>query len=115
GLGGLALDPADVSAALAALRTHLDAPSTQTADLVLVIAAMAAIGNGEERPALISHLLLAHADDDLGNDAAWSQAIAHALHDHAGPAERELLRHVASDPRTRPALAHALAEILAGD
>ncbi|HEY6037102.1 MAG TPA: PQQ-binding-like beta-propeller repeat protein, partial [Kofleriaceae bacterium] len=75
GLGGAKLDPAAVTAALAALESHLDAPTTQVADLVFVIDAMAAIGGGKERPALGSHLLLYHADDDLGSDPAWGKAI----------------------------------------
>jgi hypothetical protein len=115
GLAGLPLPPTEVTAALAALRTHLDAPSTQSTDLVLVIGAMAAIGGGAERPALVAHLLLNHADDDLGGDAAWSQAIVHALHEHGGSAERELLRQVASDPRTKPVLSHAIEDAIAAD
>ena len=105
GLAGAPLEPRQVSEALAALQSHLDAPGTATPDLVLVIAAMAAIGGGAERPALASHLLLYHADDDLGGDAGWDQAIVHALELHGGPGEHELLRYVASDPRTMPALA----------
>ncbi|MGE5181083.1 MAG: PQQ-binding-like beta-propeller repeat protein [Acidobacteriota bacterium] len=112
GLGGSKLDPKDVASALAALRVHLEAPTTQTPDLVQVIAAMAAIGGGSERPALASHLLLYHADDDLGGDLAWVQAIVHALQTHGGPGERELLRQVAEDPRTKPPLAAAIQSVL---
>src|SRR5262249_2600342 len=115
GLGGAKLDPAAVTAALAALQYHLDAPTTQTADLVFVIDAMAAIGGGAERGALGSHLLLYHADDDLAADAAWTQAIVHALEDHGGPAERELLRAVAADPRTKPTLATAIHDALVSE
>jgi hypothetical protein len=105
GLGGAKLDPAIVAAALVALQSHLDAPSTQVPDLVLVIDAMAAIGGGTERPALASHLLLYHAEDTLGADPAWQKAIVTALSVHGGPGERELLRQVAADPRTKPGLA----------
>src|SRR5262249_1635024 len=70
GLAGANVPPAQAQAALAALRSHLDAPSTPTDDLPLVIDAMAAIGSGAERAALDSHLLLYHADD-LAGDAAW--------------------------------------------
>ncbi|HUJ57389.1 MAG TPA: hypothetical protein VLX92_02820, partial [Kofleriaceae bacterium] len=115
GLAGKKLDPATVPGALAALRSHLDAPSTATPDLVLVIAAMAAIGGGAERAALSSHLLMYHADDDVGGDAAWDKAIVRALHDRAGPAEHELLRAVAADPRTRPGLVSAINDALASD
>jgi hypothetical protein len=115
GLGGAKLDPAAVNATLAALRSHLDAPTTQVADLVFVIDAMAAIGGGKERPALGSHLLLYHADDDLGGDAAWDRAIVIALENHGGPGERELLRQVAADPRTKPDLVAVIRDALAND
>jgi HEAT repeat protein len=112
GLGGTKLDPKEVEPALAALRSHLDAPTTQTPDLVLVIQAMAAIGEGAERPALASHLLLYHADDDLGGDPLWAKTIATALASHGGPGERELLRQVAADPRTKPPVVDAIKEAL---
>jgi outer membrane protein assembly factor BamB len=115
GLGGAKLDPAQVTAALTALQGHLDAPTTQVPDLVMVIDAMAAIGGGAERAALGSHLLLYHADDELGADPAWETSIVHALEDHGGPAERELLRAVADDPRTRPGLVSAIHDALAND
>jgi hypothetical protein len=112
GLGGAKLDKQVVAAALVALQSHLDAPTTQVADLVLVIDAMAAIGGGSERAALGSHLLLYHADDELGADAAWAKSIVHALDDHGGPGERELLRQVAEDPRTKPTLVSAIRDAL---
>ena len=115
GLAGVTLPEHDRDAALAALRGQLDAPTAQSSDLVVVIAAMTAIGGGAEQPALASHLLLYHDDDDLGDDAAWCQAIVHALHDHGGAGERELLRQVASDPRTRPELSRAIHDAMAGD
>ncbi|MBS1117832.1 MAG: Basic proline-rich protein precursor [Deltaproteobacteria bacterium] len=115
GLGGLPLEPKAVAAALVALQRHLDAPSTATPDLVQVIAAMAAIGGGAERLALGSHLLLYHADDDLGADVSWQKAIVIALERKGGPAERELLRQVAADPRTRPSLATTIRDVLGPD
>jgi outer membrane protein assembly factor BamB len=115
GLGGAKLDPAAVSSALTALESHLDAPTTQVADLVPVIDAMAAIGGGAERAALASHLLLYHADDTLGADPSWGRAIVGALESHGGPAERELLRAVAADPRTRPGLVAIVREALTAD
>ncbi|MDB4954092.1 MAG: Basic proline-rich protein precursor [Myxococcales bacterium] len=113
GLAGVKLDPAVVAPALAALQSHLDAPSTQVPDLVLVIDAMAAIGGGAERPALGSHLLLYHADDDLGGDPAWDKAIVVALQNHGGPGERELLRQVAADKRTKPGLSSIIKDAAA--
>ncbi len=112
GLGGSKLDATLVATTLAALQTHLDAPSTQVADLVLVIDAMAAIGGGAERAALGSHLLLYHADDETGADPAWDRAIVKALGVHGGPGERELLRQVADDPRTKGNLVTTIHEAL---
>ena len=112
GLAGVAVDARLVAPALAALASHLDAPTTPAADLVTVIDAMSAIGNGTQLPALASHLLVYHCDDELGADAAWAVAIAVALTEHGGPAERELLRQVAADPRTKPTLASAIRDSL---
>jgi outer membrane protein assembly factor BamB len=113
GLRGSKLDPSEVKVALAALRSHLDAATTQTPDLVNVIEAMAAIGEGGERIALASHMLLYHADDDLGADQSWAKTITSALYTHGGPAEHEMLRQVASDPRTKEPLAAAIKDALA--
>jgi outer membrane protein assembly factor BamB len=110
GLGGT-IDPKERDAALAALQYHLEAPTTAIPDLVAVIDAMAAIGGGAERSALASHLLLYHDDDELAGSPAWSRAIVLAL-DKAGPAERELLRFVATDPRTKPTLMSSIRDTL---
>jgi hypothetical protein len=112
GLAGVALDPKQVDAALAALAYHLDAPSTQVPDLVAVIGAMDAIGNGAQLPALGSHLLVYHADDELAANGSWTKAIVDALVAHGGHAEHELLRQVAADPRTTPMLASAIRDTL---
>ena len=112
GLAGVALDARQVAVALAALASHLDAPTTQAVDLVAVIDAMSAIGGGAQLQILTSHLLLYHADEELGANAAWAKAIAIALAAHGGPAEREVLRQVAADPRTVPMLASAIRDSL---
>jgi PQQ-like domain len=111
-IGGLGeVDPKQRAGALAALQYHLDAATTAIPDLVAVIDAMAAVGGGAERAALASHLLLYHGDDEVAGSAAWSRAIVLAL-DKAGPAERELLRYVAADPRTKPTLVSAIRDAL---
>jgi outer membrane protein assembly factor BamB len=115
GLAGVPVDPGAAAPVLVALQGHLDAGTTPTPDLVHVIAAMAAIGGGAERPALSSHLLLYHADDDLGGDAAWAKAIVAALDHRDAPGERELLRQVGADPRTQPVLASAIKDALGAD
>ncbi len=111
GLAGIAVDRKAATEALAALGTHLDAPETATADLVWVIGAMSAIGGGEERLALGSHLLLYHADSELGADVGWQTAIVKALYGD-GIAAHELLRQVAADPRTQPTLADTIRGLL---
>ena len=117
GLGDpeLALDPKHVTAALAALELHLDAATTSSPELAWVIAAMAAIGHGAERHALTSHLLLYHADDDLGADAGWQKAIVTALATNASPSDRALLAYVAADPRTKPGLVTLIHDALGTD
>ncbi|MGN6104150.1 MAG: outer membrane protein assembly factor BamB family protein [Kofleriaceae bacterium] len=117
GLGGLPLDPAQVAAAVAALQRHLDAPHTAAPDLAQVIGALAALGGAPARAALGSHLLLYHADGELGGDPVWQKAIASALaaRGEPGPADRELLRYVAADPRSQPGLVTAIRDALAGD
>jgi outer membrane protein assembly factor BamB len=114
-LAGAKLDAKEVAPALAALQGHLEDPATQTPELVMVIRAMAAIGGGAERGALASHLLLYHADDDLGADATWQTAIVTAIDVHGGPGEHELLRQVAADPRTKQGLAAAIKDALVND
>ncbi|HEU0036808.1 MAG TPA: PQQ-binding-like beta-propeller repeat protein [Kofleriaceae bacterium] len=111
GLAGEKLDPKLRADALAALQLHLDAPSTDVPELVQVIAAMAAIGDGAEGPALASHLWLYHAADELGGDPTWQKAIATTLAG-VGPGEREHLRQVAADPRTKPGLTATIREVL---
>jgi hypothetical protein len=111
GLAGTQLDPKQVADALTALQAHLEAPTTSSGELAQVIGAMAAIGGGAERPVLASHLLLYHCDDNLGDDPAWQTAIVVAL-EKGGPAEREMLRYVAADPRSRPKLVAVIREQL---
>jgi outer membrane protein assembly factor BamB len=113
-LDGGVIDAGHAAAALAELQAHLDAPTTTTAELAQVIAAMAAIGGGAERLALGSHLLLYHADE-LGADPGWQRAIVTALAGKGGPGERTLLSRVAADPRTAPGLATAIRDALGRD
>lgn len=115
GLAGTKLDAKTVDEALEALQSHLEDPATAASDLALVIKAMAAIGEGKERSVLASHLLLYHADDELGVDVTWQKAIVDALSAKPGPAERTLLQQVAADPRTQPGLTAAINTALAND
>lgn len=113
GLAGTPIEDAHRAAAVAALVAHLEAPTTPVVDLVHVIAALAAIGDGRERGALGWHLVMYHADDELGGDVAWQKAIVGALA-RGGPPERAVLQQVAADPRTRPGLVAAIRDLGAG-
>ena len=115
GLAAVQLDPKQVTATLAALQEHLDAPTTASPDLVHVIAAMVAIGGGAERPALISHLLLYHADNDRGGDASWQKAIVGGLATRSSPQDRVALRYVARDARSEPGLVTMIQETIGPD
>lgn len=115
GLAGTELDPKQVALALVALQEHLDAPTTSSPELAHVIAAMVAIGGGVERPALASHLLLYHADDDRGADATWQKAIVGGLATKAGPRDRVVLRYVARDARSKPGLVTLIQESIGPD
>lgn len=106
-LGGQPLDAEAVTPALAALQAQLEAPTAAPAELAQIIAALAAIGRGAAREALASHLTLYRADD-LADDPAWQQAIVPAL---AGT-DRELLRRVAADARTKAGLTRAIRDAL---
>ncbi|MGE0869840.1 MAG: PQQ-binding-like beta-propeller repeat protein [Kofleriaceae bacterium] len=116
GLGSLSIDANHQEAAVVALQSHLDAAATPSPDLVQVIAAIAALGGDTARLALASHLWLYHADDDLGGNPAWQKAIVEALvAPTAGPAEREVLRQVAADPRSEPGLVALIRDVLTRD
>jgi outer membrane protein assembly factor BamB len=115
GLAGAKLEAKAVDEALAALQSHLEDPATAASDIALLIKAMTAIGGGKERLVLASHLLLYHADDELGVDVAWQKAIVDALSAKSGPADRTLLQQVAADPRTQPGLTAAIHTALAND
>jgi hypothetical protein len=115
GLRGTALQPAHVAPALTALQSHLEDPATSVPELIAIIEAMSAIGGGAERAPLSSHLLMYHADDDLGTDQNWQTAIVGAVGSSSGPMERELMRYLAADPRTKQGLVQALKETLAKD
>ncbi len=112
GLGGMRLDASHVTAALEALQSHLDAGTTAVPDLIGVIQAMSAIGGGAERHALTSHLLLYRADEEVGNDVTWAKVIVASIGVKGGPGDRELLRQVAADPRTRPPVVDAIRELV---
>jgi len=115
GLGGMNLDATHVTAALAALQSHLDTGATAVPDLVGVIQAMSAIGGGAERLTLSSHLLLYRADDEIGNDPTWAKTVVVAIGAKGGPAERELLRRVQGDARTRPPVVEAIRDLLGSE
>ena len=115
GLGGMNLDKTHVTAALAALQSHLEDPASAVPDLVGVIQAMVAIGSGAERLALTSHMLLYRADDEIGNDVTWAKVVVAAIGGKGGPAERDLLRQVAADSRTKGPVSEAIRDLLGSE
>ncbi|HEY4178468.1 MAG TPA: PQQ-binding-like beta-propeller repeat protein [Kofleriaceae bacterium] len=115
GLAETSVNSVDARHALAALEYHLEAPSTGIADLVLVMDAMTAVGGGEQKAPLESHLLLYHADDDRGGDPAWQKAIVSAIATHPTPVDRAVLRYVQADPRSKGGLAQQIQQALPAD
>jgi hypothetical protein len=61
---------------------------------------------------LISHLLLYRADDEVGGDTTWAKVVVASIGVKAQAPDRELLRQVAADPRTRPPVAEAIRDLI---
>lgn len=104
GEGAAAIDPAVRDRAVVALRGYLATPGVAVADLVDAIAAAVALGGPSVQLALAAHFALYHADDELGEDPSWQQAIVRAL-DPQQPTSRAVLEQAVRDPRTQPGLA----------
>lgn len=99
-LAGAELDPGARAAALDALLVQLEAPETSHAALIEIVGALAAIGDGRERPALRRQLLVYRADRDFAGDPKLVKAVVDALLAHGGAEDRETVAYVAEDPRT---------------
>jgi len=113
GLAGAELDGAARSAAIEALVVQLESPAIDAPDLIEVVHALAAIGNGAELPALRRQLLAYRADPAFATDAKLVKAVIDALLAHGGAEDRETLGFVADDPRTQDAVATYARQALA--
>src|SRR5690606_15033645 len=110
-LGRAELAAADRGRAVAALVAHLRAPETPEADLDGIVAALAAIGGGAEVEPLRAFVLLYRTDPAFASDAGAVGRALSALA-AAGEAGVELVRFVAGDPRTQPAVKEVAARAL---
>jgi outer membrane protein assembly factor BamB len=115
GLGATELDPAVRHQAVSALIVQLESPATSNAELIEVVRALAAIGDGAERTALRRQLLAYRADPAFGGDVELVHAVVDALLAHASVEDREVLGFVGEDPRTHAAVAAYVKQVLATD
>jgi outer membrane protein assembly factor BamB len=98
------LDEQLKTAAIDALIGQLQAPSTSIADAIDIVRALAAYGTPSARAPLRTYLLVYRADPEFAKaDALVAATIDATL--AGGANERELIRFVADDPRTQPAVA----------
>jgi hypothetical protein len=98
------IDDAGKAAAIDALIGQLEAPSTSIADAIDIVRALAAFGTPAARAPLRTYLLVYRADPEFAKaDALVAATIDATL--AGGADERELVRFVADDARTQPAVA----------
>ena len=98
------IDDAAKGAAIDALIGQLEAPSTSIADSIEIVRALAAFGTPAARAPLRTYLLVYRADPEFAKaDALVAATIDATL--AGGTDERELIRFVADDARTQPAVA----------
>jgi hypothetical protein len=114
-IGALAKQPLDdkqKAAATDALITQLRAPSTSINDAIDVVRALAALGGTAARGPLRTYLLVYRADPEFAKADALVAATVDATL-AGGVDERELVRFVAEDARTQPAVADYAKKALA--
>lgn len=90
--------------AVTALEAQLFAPQTTPVDLEHVVRALAAVGDGAERSALRSFVLMYRADPDFSAQVGAVGAAIDALVRTGRPADRELVAFVADDARSQSAV-----------
>jgi hypothetical protein len=108
GLAGPDLEKADPSsrkAAVDALVLQLESPESTNVELVEIVRALAAVGGGDELPALRRQLLAYRADPQFGGDPKLVKVVIDALLARGGAEDRETVAFVADDPRTYEAVA----------
>lgn len=108
GLAGPDLEKADAGArkaAVDALVLQLESPESTNVDLIEIVRALAAVGGGDELPALRRQLLAYRADPQFGGDPKLVKVVIDALLARGGAEDRETVAFVADDPRTYEAVA----------
>jgi outer membrane protein assembly factor BamB len=108
GLAGPDLEKADAKArkeAVEALVLQLESPETTPLELLEIVRALSAIGDGAELPPLRRQLLAYRADPAFGGDGKLVKAVVDALLARGGAEDRETVAFVADDPRTHEAVA----------
>jgi len=114
-VGALAKQPLDEkqkAAAVDALIGQLRAPSTSVGDAVDVVHALAALGGAAAKAPLRTYLLVYRTDAEFAKADALVAATVDATL-AAGADDRELVRFVADDARTQPAVADYAKKALA--
>jgi hypothetical protein len=84
---------------------QLESARIENSDLVSVVRALSAIGNGAERAPLRRQLLAYRADVAFASDEKLLKAVVDTLVATGGAQERATLGFVIDDPRTHPAVA----------
>ena len=111
-LGAISLPEAEQAKAMAALEQQAFDPATTAAARLELVRALIAIGHGRERARLKAELVQYRADPAFAAEAELVVAMTAALA-AGGPEDREVVRWIATDPRSNPAVAAAAQAALA--
>ncbi len=112
GLDGAQLEPGARKRTVEALVALLEAPQSDNAELLQVVKALAAIGEGAEVAPLRRQLMAYRADPMFAGDPKLVTAVVGALVARGGSG-REWVAYVAADPRTLDAVAVVARQALA--
>ncbi len=112
-MGDQTLDPAQRGAAVDALLGHLDDPQTSSVDLVDIVKALGAIGDGAQLAPLRAFLLAYRADPAFSTQLGPISATIDVLLTTGGAEERAAVGFVAADSRTQKSIAEYAARALA--
>ncbi|MBK7072388.1 MAG: PQQ-binding-like beta-propeller repeat protein [Myxococcales bacterium] len=105
-LGGVSLPEAEQARAMAALELQAFDPATAAPARLELVRALIAIGHGRERARLKAELVQYRADPGFAAEADLVVAMTAAVA-AGGPEDREVVRWIAADARSHPAVAAA--------
>lgn len=111
-LGAVSLPEAEQARAMAALEQQAFDPATAAPARLELVRALIAIGHGRERARLKAELVQYRADPGFAAEADLVVAMTTAVA-AGGPEDREVVRWIATDPRSNPAVAAAAQAALA--